>query len=85
MAGGLPSEQILTKVANKTDTDVLDLPTLYDTVDVEYLDGTIESLDNGSISFTYCGEEITVASDGTVTLSDQASQEAPCSSASTDD
>lgn len=85
MADGLPSDQILTKVANKANTDVLELPTLYDTVDAEKLDAVIESLDNGSVSFTYYGEDITVTSDGTVTLSEQGSQEASCSKASTDD
>lgn len=85
MAGGLPSEQILTKVADKTDTDVLELPTLHDTVDAEKLDGVIESLDNGSISFTYYGENITVTSDGAVKLSEQPSQDASCGEASTDD
>lgn len=85
MADGLPSEQILTKVADKTNTDVLELPTLYDTVDAEKLDTVIDSLDNGSVSFTYYGEDVTVTSDGAVSLSDQMSQEASSNKASSDD
>lgn len=85
MADRLPSEQILTKVADKTNTDVLELPTLYDTVEVDKLDAVIDSLDNGTISFTYYGEHIIITSDGTVTLSDQQPQKASSSKASTDD
>lgn len=71
MGDGHPSERILRKVADETDTDILELPPLYQTVDVDHLDKIIESMDDGSISFTYYGENITVTSEGTVRLSDE--------------
>ncbi|WP_347877763.1 HalOD1 output domain-containing protein [Halobacterium sp. R2-5] len=69
-AAGTPSNRILDAVAAQTDSDPVDLPPLYDTIDPEVLDSLVETMDNGAISFTYAGHEITVAHDGELAFSD---------------
>lgn len=64
------SEQILTQIAEKRDTDVLELPPLYNTIDPEELDAVVQHLDDGHISFTYADCEVTISSEGEITVSD---------------
>jgi len=66
------SEQIPTQIAEKRDTDVVDLPPLYNTIDPEKLDAVIQSLDDGKVSFTYADFDVTVTSEGEVAISDPA-------------
>ncbi|SEV98701.1 HalOD1 output domain-containing protein [Halobacterium jilantaiense] len=68
-----PSEQILTRIAARRDSDVVDLPPLYDSIDPEKLDAVVQSLDDGHLSFTYAGFAVKVTSDGDVALSRRAS------------
>ncbi|NIC00981.1 HalOD1 output domain-containing protein [Halobacterium sp. R2-5] len=65
-----PSEQIVTKIAEENNAGVTALPPLYDTIDPEKLDALIQSLEDGSISFTYAGYEVTVTSEKEVTIAD---------------
>lgn len=66
------SEQLLTQIAEKRETDVVDLPPLYNTIDPEKLDAVVQSLDDGQASFTYAGFDVTVTSEGEITISDPA-------------
>ncbi|MEF8800405.1 MAG: HalOD1 output domain-containing protein [Halolamina sp.] len=67
-ANGTIAEQIVEKVANTADTDVLDQPPLYDVIDPDALDALVEAMSDGEVSFIYAGYEVTVESDRTVTL-----------------
>ena len=62
------TEQVIRTVAETTETDPLELPPLYETIDPDALDALVEDMEAGTISFTYVGREITVDSDGTVTV-----------------
>jgi hypothetical protein len=66
-----PSQKLSTRVAAKVDCNVVELPPLYNTIDPDKLDTIVESMTNGAVSFRYTGHEITVSSDGSVTLCDQ--------------
>lgn len=66
------STRVVEAVARATDTDPLELPPLYDVVDGDSLDACIAELDDGSLTFTYAGAEVTVASTGTVEVTDTA-------------
>jgi len=72
--GATPSEAVIRAVARRAGVDPLDLETpLYDAVDPESLNGLIEAAQrNGrsavEITFEYYGHTVTVASNGTVTL-----------------
>lgn len=61
-------ERIVRKVADLSDSNALDLPTLYDVIDPEALESLVRSMADGEVSFTYAGYEVTVESDGTVRL-----------------
>lgn len=65
-----PSNRIIDAVAERTDNDAVDLPPLYDTVDPDALDSLVECMDNGTITFTYAGLDITVTHDGELSFSD---------------
>lgn len=67
-----PSEQILTKIAAKNDSEVVELPALYDTIDPEKLDAVVQSMDDGSVSFSYAGYDVTATSEAEITISDPA-------------
>jgi hypothetical protein len=69
-----PSVQITDKISAKAGCDVVELPPLYDTIDPEQLDSLVEDMTDGAVSFRYTGHDITVTSDGTVTLADQPQQ-----------
>ncbi len=72
---GRPSLEVISTVAEREDCPPAELrPPLYSVVDPETLDrlcgspgGGQHGLD-GSMSFTYCGYDVTVASDGTVSV-----------------
>ena len=66
--GKTASEKVIQTVAETTNTDPLELPPLYETIDPDALDALIADMQAGSISFTYTDCEITVRSDGTVTI-----------------
>lgn len=62
------TKQVVRTVAETTETDPLELPPLYETIDPDALDALVEDMEAGTISFPYVGHEITVNSDGTVTI-----------------
>ncbi|MXR20340.1 HalOD1 output domain-containing protein [Halobacterium bonnevillei] len=74
MSDAPPSVRISDKVSANAGCDVVELPPLYDAIDPEQLDSLVETMTDGAVSFRYTGHDITVTSDGTVTLSDQPQQ-----------
>lgn len=79
------AEAVIQTVAETTDTDPLELPPLYETIDPDALDALIEDMQAGSISFTYTGREITVHSDGTVTIDEPSTGKPAPEAAKSDD
>lgn len=63
-----PSEQLIHIVAEQTNTDPLELPALYDTIDPDALDTLLTTLKSGHIEFNYAGQPVRLESDGTVHL-----------------
>lgn len=82
--GEIATEQVIRTVAETTGTDPLELPPLYNTIDPDALDTLVEGMTTGSISFTYTGCNITVQSDGTVSI-DVPSADTPASKAAKSD
>lgn len=62
------SERVVRRVAARTGRDPLDLPVLHDLVDPDALDTLVEGMADGQVSFTYAGHEVTVTSDGEISL-----------------
>lgn len=60
------SERVVEAVANDSDTDALDLPPLFDSVDPDALDGVVRSMSDGYVSFIYAGRRVTVTSRGDI-------------------
>lgn len=71
-----PSETVITDivsgVATREGVDPLDLPPLYDAVDLDALEGLLatESTFDGTITFRYCGYDVTVDADRNVAVRD---------------
>jgi hypothetical protein len=72
-----PSEVIVTAVSEATDTDPLELPPLYDTVDPDAVDALIRPLSDASgldtdgtteITLTYAGSRIKLGQNGSVSV-----------------
>lgn len=68
-----PSERVVEAVSDETDTNPVELPRLYDAIDPDALNTTVEDLDAGRVEFTYAGQLVTVHADGTVDLGDEPS------------
>lgn len=62
-----PSDAVLSTVSAFSDTPVLELDPLFLAIDPEAMDSVLETASDGSISFSYCGFEVTVT-DGEVIL-----------------
>jgi hypothetical protein len=62
------SKRVVQTVAKTTNTDALELPPLYDAIDPDALDTLVGAMSDGTVSFIYAGHEVTVASDGTISL-----------------
>ncbi|MFW6382637.1 MAG: HalOD1 output domain-containing protein [Haloferacaceae archaeon] len=65
------SVRVVEAVASATGRDELTLPPLYDAVDPDALDTLTEGTRDVEISFVYAGYEVTVGSDGEVTLEER--------------
>lgn len=65
-----PSERLVHTVAEQTNTDPLELPPLYDTIDPDALDALLTTLEGGNIEFQYAGHAVRLESDGDVHLID---------------
>lgn len=60
---------IVSRVGELEQTDPLDLPPLAETIDVEALDQTLDSVDGPySIQFTYCGYTVTFTGEDDVSV-----------------
>lgn len=62
------SERVIETVAAEAETDPMDLPLLYETIDPDALDALIETLSDGEVTFQYAGFAITVESTGIIEL-----------------
>lgn len=71
MMGTPVSEQVVQTVANQANTDSLELPPLFDTLDPDSLDTLIRGMDKGEVSFDYAGYNITVNSHGAIKIDEQ--------------
>lgn len=60
--------RIVDAVAGRTDSDALDLPPLYDSVDPGALETLVDGMSAGRISFRYAGFTVTVRSDRSIRL-----------------
>ncbi|GAB3423567.1 hypothetical protein GCM10027435_29710 [Haloparvum alkalitolerans] len=67
-----PCERVTRRVAEETDTDVLELPPLFDAVDPDGLNDTVATMEAGEVTFAYAGRTVTVTADGDVRVSDDA-------------
>jgi len=61
---------VLQKIASERGTDPMELPPLTRVVDPEALDRLLHSSETAAITFNYCGYDVTVTSDGDVSLGD---------------
>ena len=68
------TERVVEAVADHTDTDVMDLPPLFDSIDPEALDRVVRSMNDGEISFVYADLRITVDSHGAIRVEDSSSE-----------
>lgn len=66
--GTTVAERVIQKVATTTNSDALELPPLYDAIDPDALDALVEEMSAGKVSFPYAGHEVTIRSDGTISL-----------------
>ena len=64
------SDRLLREVASNADKDMLEMPPLQETIDVEALDRVIESAEAGGgkarLEFEYAGYRITITDEGVV-------------------
>lgn len=65
------SERVVEAVATYSDTDELELPPLFDSIDPDALDGLIRSMSHGTVSFVYAGQRITVTSRGEIRVEER--------------
>lgn len=73
-----PATRVVTAVAAAADTDPVDLPPLYDTLDPEALNTLINSSESGSVllTFSYTGYRVTVHGNGEVDVEGEPDHEA---------
>lgn len=64
--------RIVEAVASATETDPLDLPPLYDTLDSQTLAAFVKRLDGGKVHFRYADSIVTVHADGAVDVTEEA-------------
>ncbi len=62
-------ETVVLAVADATERDALSLPPLATSIDPDVLDAVVDGPGNGSVTFTYASQEVTVAHDGDVSVS----------------
>jgi len=64
--------EIVSAIAEQTDTDVLDLPPLNDSVDTDALTALLRSEGTARVEFEYVGHTVVVDGDGRVRVTDEA-------------
>lgn len=85
MMGPSASEQVIQTIANQSNTDALDLPPLFDTLDPDALDTLVREMNEGEISFAYAGYNITVNSRGAIEVEERLSSSSTVTEAAADD
>jgi hypothetical protein len=63
------SQHVCEAVAAYSNTPVLELPSLYDSIDPDALDAVVRTVEHGRVEFRYAERDVTVHSDGTVDVS----------------
>lgn len=66
-----PSHAIIDAVTEETETDPEELPPLYGTIDPEALDRLFANRPKGTVTFSYCGFEVTVERNGEITITSE--------------
>lgn len=79
------TERVVKAVATYTDTDPLELPPLYDSLDSDALDAVTHGLSNGTVQFQYADHSVTVHGDGTVEIADDPTTRSEQSDVAADD
>ncbi|QLD89621.1 hypothetical protein HWV07_11505 [Natronomonas salina] len=74
--GAIP-DRVVHRVAETQGRDPLELPILEDVIDPDALETVIEEMPTGEVSFTYAGQEVTITSDGEITLEDSTVSTSP--------
>ena len=74
---GSPSERVILAVAEQTNTDPVELPPLYHTIDPEALDAFLATWEDGLIEFQYAGHSVSIECDGTIHLTEDTGSPAP--------
>lgn len=63
---------VVERIARREGVDPLDLPPLYSAIDPDILEAVVDQESaGGKITFGYCGYEVTVDADRTITLTDE--------------
>lgn len=66
----VPSEAVVSTIAQAKGISPLEMPSLYDIVDPEALDGVFKGRDLSYIQFPYYGYKVIVVSDGHIIIQD---------------
>ena len=70
---GSVTMQLIRQVAAYTDTDAVELPPLYDTIDPDALETCITQMEGVDLSFEFAGVPVTVESTGEIELGAESS------------
>lgn len=64
---------IVQKIADRTETDPLDLPPLFDTIDPDVLQDLVKSSEEATttIRFDYCSYDVQVSGNGNINVEDR--------------
>lgn len=65
------TENVVQSVAVSTNTDPVDLPPLYVAIEPDALNIIVHQMSEGEVCFPYAGYNVTVRSDGTVSVTEE--------------
>lgn len=74
--GAIP-DRVVHRVATAKGRDPLELPVIDDAIDPDALAKVIDEMSAGEVSFTYAGKEVTITSDGEITLEESTVSTSP--------
>jgi hypothetical protein len=69
------SARIVEAVIANSNKNMREVPPLYNVIDPDHLNQLIESMNDGTVSFTYADHDVTVTGDGEIAVSDSSSRE----------
>ncbi|QLD90356.1 hypothetical protein HWV07_15455 [Natronomonas salina] len=69
--GAIP-DRVVHRVAETQGRDPLELPVIDDAINPDALEKVINEMTAGEVSFAYAGQEVTITSDGEITLEESA-------------